>query len=114
MHTCDFNKISVNKINNLRKSNCPEIFRRAKNIFSKTETPCNRHQKISTTAFWRIRPKLAFQKSVKTSKKKKGSAAFSVVAVACKSFLLGVDPDRVNIPHYLKAQAHLTPPVEEA
>jgi hypothetical protein len=67
--------ISVNKINNLRKSDRPKIFRRAKNIFRK-KTPCNRHQKISTAVFWRIRPKLAFQKSVKTPIKKKVFVGF--------------------------------------
>jgi hypothetical protein len=51
-HTRDFSQISVNKINNLRKSDYPEIFRRAKNIFREKKTPCNRHQKISTTVFW--------------------------------------------------------------
>jgi hypothetical protein len=64
-HTRDFSKISVNKINNLRKSNYSKIFRRAKNIFSKKKVPCNRY-----TVFWRIRPKLAFQKSAKTPIKK--------------------------------------------
>ena len=32
--------------------------------------PCNRHKKISTKVFWRIRPKLASQKSLKTPIKK--------------------------------------------
>jgi hypothetical protein len=32
-HTRDFSEISVNKINNLRKSDYPGIFRGAKNIF---------------------------------------------------------------------------------
>ena len=75
-HTRDFSEISVNKINNLRKSDYPEIFRGAKNIFRKKKTPCNRYQKISTTVFWRIRPKLTFQKSVKTPIKKKVIGAF--------------------------------------
>jgi hypothetical protein len=34
-HTRDFSKISVNKINHLRKSDFPKIFRREKSIFSK-------------------------------------------------------------------------------
>ena len=72
-HTRDFSEISVNKINNLRKSDYPEIFRGAKNIFREKKTPCNRYQKISTTVFWRIRPKLTFQKSVKTPIKKKSN-----------------------------------------
>jgi hypothetical protein len=37
-HTRDFSEISVNKINNLRKSGYPEIFRGAKNIFGKKLT----------------------------------------------------------------------------
>ena len=45
-------------------------------IFFEKKTPCNRHQKISTTVFWRIRPKLAFQKSVKTPIKKKVFVGF--------------------------------------
>jgi hypothetical protein len=37
-HTRNFSKISVNKTNNLRKSDRPGIFRKAKNIFSKKNT----------------------------------------------------------------------------
>jgi hypothetical protein len=82
--------------------------------------PCNRNQKISTTVFWRIRPKLAFQKSVKTLFRFRqlpsvAKAAFSAIAFGCKSrrynlqslvigtWLLGVGPDRASIPRYLKA-----------
>jgi hypothetical protein len=37
-HTRNFSKIPVNKITNLRKSDYPKIFRRAKSIFSKKNT----------------------------------------------------------------------------
>jgi hypothetical protein len=42
-HTRDFSEISVNKINNSRKSDYPEIFRNAKNIFRK-----KKHHTIGT------------------------------------------------------------------
>jgi hypothetical protein len=54
-------------------------------IFSENKTPCNRHQKISTTAFWRSDPPgIGISKiSEDASKKKRYSAAFSAIAFAC-------------------------------
>jgi hypothetical protein len=127
-HTRDFSKISANKINNLRKSDSPKIFRREKIFFEKNRAlPCSRYQKISATAFWRIRPKLTFQKISEDANKKKVIGAFSrnclrMQKAPIKFVKLGrwdmalvcVCPDCANTPHYLKAgslhpNGHLCP-----